>query len=113
MDNPREKSQFKVGNKFSKGRGKGNLNRSTYFKQWNDMLESKINPLTGLETKLNQTDLVILGILKKARKGDVPAAKEWLDAIFGKLTDNVDMTTQGEKVDGKVVIIKIPDNGRD
>lgn len=114
-NNPKAKDNlkpFKIGHKFGKGRGKGNLNRSTYFKQWNDMIENKKNPITGDIQKLNQTDFVILAILNKARKGDVAAAKEWLDAIFGKNTDNVDMTTQGEKIQNEIVILKLPNNGR-
>lgn len=47
------------------------------------------------------------------KRGELKNLSEILNRSFGKPHESVDMTTQGEKISGKVVIIKIPDNGRD
>jgi len=68
----------------------------------------KVNP----DAKLIQ-DIVVINTFNRALKGN-PKAMELLHYYAGgKPKDNIDITTQGEKVEGKVVVIKIPDNGRD
>lgn len=57
--------------------------------------------------------MVARAIHGDCKRGELKNLSEILNRSFGKPHESVDMTTQGEKISGKVVIIKIPDNGRD
>lgn len=73
-------------------------------------------PFADLQ-KYPPTSLIEHGVLKClaefANSGDTINISKLWEHIHGKPNISVDMTTQGEKVEGKVVVIKIPDNGRD
>ena len=82
----------------TKGRGKGTPNASTVIKKWLLAGEKVKNPLTNKMEVLTQTDLITLGQLVKARKGDTAAFNALLDRAFGKPKQTVDMdlTSDGE-----------------
>jgi hypothetical protein len=52
-------------------------------------MESVKNPITGVNEKLSQYDIITLALIKKARNGDVQAFKELMDSSFGKIPDKV------------------------
>lgn len=83
-----------------KGRGKGNLNASTVIKKWLSAGEKVKNPLTQKMEVLTQTDLITLGQLVKARKGDTAAFNALLDRAYGKPKQvlDMDLTSEGESI---------------
>lgn len=82
------------------GRPKGSPNASTIIKKWLGAGEKIKNPLTQKVELLTQTDLITLGQLVKARKGDTAAFNALLDRAFGKpkQTVDIDHTTDGEPI---------------
>jgi hypothetical protein len=55
----------------------------------------------GIQVKLDPMEDDFLAALHKAiKKGNVIAMKLYADYRFGKPTDKVDITTQGEKIEG-------------
>lgn len=58
-------------------------------------------------------DIHTVSTFNRSLKGNPKAMEMMMYYDIGKPKDNIDVTTQGEKVEGKVVVIKIPDNGRD
>lgn len=87
MPNPEniEPHKFQKGKSGNpKGRPKGVLNGSTRAKYWLDVSQKFKNPITGIEETLTQEDIAILGLLKKARSGDVRAFKELMDRAYGQ-----------------------------
>ena len=101
MPNPEnlQPHNFKKGQSGNpKGRPKGTRSRSTIVQQWLESSEVIINPLTGKNQRLQQSDIITLALIKKARKGDVQAFKELMDSGYGKTLTSVDVTTQGEKL---------------
>jgi hypothetical protein len=76
----------------NRGRPKGSVNRSTIAKKWLSVETTDKNPITQIEEKLDQADLIILNMIKEARAGNVQAANLLLDSAFGKLTQPTDVT---------------------
>jgi hypothetical protein len=72
-----------------KGRPKGSRNRSTIVRQWLEVKETIKNPITQELEELEQVDIITLGLIKKARKGDVQAYRELMDSGFGKIAQEV------------------------
>ncbi len=88
-----EKGQFKKGQSGNpNGRPKGSRNRSTIVREWLECSESVTNPITGEKETLQQSDIITLALIKKARKGDVNAFKELMDSGFGKSTQTIEHT---------------------
>lgn len=55
-------------------------------------LPTKVAMPDGTITDKEVMDSVVLALLSKARKGDVPAAKEILDRYYGKQSDKLELT---------------------
>jgi hypothetical protein len=79
-----------------KGRPKGARNRQTIARFWLEAMQSGKNPISGKTEELSQADWVLLALLAKARKGDVPAIKELMDSGYGKIADKSDVTIGGD-----------------
>lgn len=94
MPFPNDETKFRKGNPSPNpnGRPKGSLNRSTIVKKWLEAEEKIKNPITGTQESLTQADIMTLGLIKEARKGNVAAYKELMDSGFGKLTDQLNVT---------------------
>ena len=93
------KHQFKEGHKYGKGRPKGAPNKN---KTILDILKTErdvVNPITGIEERLNQVQLVALAMLKKALKGDVNAAKWLMENGYGKEFEKIRVETDAPQVD--------------
>jgi len=89
MANEENLKPFKPGQSGNpKGRPKGSRNRRTIVRQWLEAEEEIKDPITGELKTVQQADLIVLGLLKKARKGDVAAFKELMDSGYGKLMEN-------------------------
>lgn len=104
MPNPQniEKHKFEKGESGNpNGRPKGARNRSTIVRQWLEVEQKLKNPITGSEEQMNQEDLMTLAQIKKAREGDTQAYKALLDSAYGSPDTNIDITTQGDKINGK------------
>ena len=78
-----------------KGRGKGTLNRATIAKQWLSAIEAAVNPITGINERLTQADIITLAQIKKARKGDTQAYKALMDSGFGLPKQEIEQTNKG------------------
>lgn len=86
-----------------KGRGKGTLNSKTIIKRWLALTEDVKNPVTGVTENMSQLDIMVLKQVAAGRKGDLKALRELLDRFEGKAQQNVDMTSQGEKIEPMVI----------
>tara|TARA_R110002074_G_scaffold174498_1_gene337461 strand:- start:1235 stop:1585 length:351 start_codon:yes stop_codon:yes gene_type:complete len=90
------KHQFQKGNKMGKGRPKNSWNREKIILDILKLEQVAVNPVTKKEETLNQYQLIVLAMLKKARAGDVRAA-QWIDERgFGKLIENYEVNQTGE-----------------
>ena len=69
-----------------KGSGK---NRKTLLKKWLSVTETIENPITKEVQELKQLDIVVLSLVKEARKGNTKAIEMILDGLYGKLTDKI------------------------
>ena len=61
---------------------------------------------------ITAAEAVLKAMLAKAARGDVKAAQLILDRAYGKSLQQIDMTTQGEKIN-QVQIYQIQSNDRD
>ena len=80
------------------GRPKGSRNRSTIVREWLEALYTKTNPISGKPEKLSIQDHMVISLIGKALKGDVPAFKELMDSGHGKIIDGLDVTSKGESI---------------
>ena len=83
MANEQNLKHFKKGNKIGKGRPKGSKNLSTTLA---DMLMQELPTKSG--PKLT-TELIVMGIIKKAILGDVSAFREIMDRTEGKTVQSI------------------------
>jgi hypothetical protein len=74
-----------------KGKPKGTLNRSTTLKKWLYTRTKLKNPITKKEEVGTIEDMIALALLKKGMEGDVPAIREALDTIYGKVKEKLDI----------------------
>lgn len=84
-------TQFKPGHKPKGGRPKGALSFKERLDKYIDLPTKVVMP-DGTITEKGVMDSIVLGLLSKARKGDVAAAKEILDRYYGKQVDKVELT---------------------
>jgi len=80
------------------GRPKGSRNRSTIVREWLEANYKKVNPITGQTETLQIQDHIVISLIGKALKGDVPAFKELMDSGHGKIIDGLDVTSKGESI---------------
>ncbi len=75
------------------GRPKGAKNRSTILKHYLGLKLKRRDPITGEEKTLPLDRFLELEMLAKAlEERDLPTYKEIKDTVFGKNTDNVNLT---------------------
>ena len=70
---------------------KGIPNRSAALRKWLTAKKKIINPITKAQDRGTVEDEVVLALIAKAVKGDVPAIREILDTMSGKLTDKQEL----------------------
>lgn len=80
------------------GKAEGTKDRATILKKWLSVELELLNPVTKAKEKGTVEDEVMLALITKARKGDVPAIREVLDSTYGKITEHQDITSKGESV---------------
>jgi hypothetical protein len=96
---PNKATQFTKDNQpEGKGRPKGSLNTKTILSRFFNFEMEQTNPFTKELEKMTVKELMSLVQIKKAMEGDLPAYKELLDREEGKVTDKIDHTTLGEKI---------------
>ncbi len=96
---PPKETQFikgKTGN--PNGRPKGSRSRSTIVREWLEATYKKVNPITGQTETLQIQDHIVISLIGKALKGDVPAFKELMDSGHGKVSELLDVTSKGESI---------------
>ncbi len=71
------------------GKPKGVLNRSTIARKWLEVGEKFKNPITQAEELLTQEDIITLGQIKEARKGNTNAYKALMDSAHGSPVQEV------------------------
>jgi hypothetical protein len=74
------------------GRGKGTLNAKTIIARWLETSENVQNPISKVNEKLTQLDLITLAQIKKARSGDTSAFNALLDRFAGKPPQEIQNT---------------------
>lgn len=74
------------------GRPKGSRNRATIVREWLESTESIKNPISGERQTLDQQDIIVLALIKEARKGNVAAFKELMDSAHGKVTEKIEQS---------------------
>lgn len=93
--NPNSKANLKPFEKGKSGNpaGKkpGTLNRRTTLEKWAFVPIEIVNPITKEKQKGTIDDEVHLAWLRECRKGHMPAIKEYLDTMHGKLVDNLNI----------------------
>jgi len=94
---------FQKGNKNSKGRPKGSLNRSTLIKQWLTIKIESENPFTSKIEKLTLEDFIVLGMIEGAKKGSKPCADFLFDAKYGKQTTPLEVDLDIVSVDWEIL----------
>mgnify|MGYP000379062734 CR=1 FL=1 len=94
---------FQKGNKNSKGRPKGSLNRSTLIKQWLKIKIESENPFTNKIENLTLEDLIVLGMIEGAKKGSKPCADFLFDAKYGKQTTPLEVDLDIVSVDWEIL----------
>lgn len=83
-----EKTRFSKKNQPEKrGRIEGVPNRSTVLRKWLLAELDIINPITRDKERGTVEDEVMLALITQARKGEIPAIKEVLDTMYGKLKE--------------------------
>lgn len=110
-NNPPRSAQFKKGRSGNpKGYPKGQLQTKTILKYWLSQKEEIPNPFKPGETlKVKVIDTMTLGLINKARKGDVAAFREILDRTDGKpVQSNKIILPGGEKTMEITVGFKSP-----
>lgn len=75
------------------GRPEGSKSRSTILKKWLLAELDIVNPITKDKQRGTVEDEVMLALVTKARRGDIPAIKEILDTMYGKLSDKTELSS--------------------
>lgn len=97
--NPPRKHFFKPKNCANpKGYPKGRPNALTVIKHWLSAVENMENPLSGKWEKLTQLDIMILGAIAQARKGNVQALVALLDRTEGKPVQSTKLLNAKDKL---------------
>lgn len=71
------------------GRPEGVKNRATIFKKWLEVSAKITNPETGAAEDGTLEDKLAVKVIAEALKGDIQAAKEVLDSVYGKANQPV------------------------
>ena len=109
MPNPENLRPAKKGEvRNPNGRPKGSRNRSTIAREWLEVTQFITNPITGEKEKLEQQDIMTLGIIKKARDGDVNAYKALMDSAYGQPLQQIQQEVS--KIDEIEIIIREADD---
>jgi hypothetical protein len=91
--------EFKKGQSGNpNGRPKGSLNTKTILERFLSIEKNMINPLTMQKENLSIAELMALRQINNALNGELPAYKEIIDRMEGKATNQIDITTGGEKI---------------
>jgi len=109
MPNPENLRPAKKGEvRNPNGRPKGSRNRSTIAREWLEVSQYITNPITGEKEKLEQQDIMTLGIIKKAREGDVNAYKALMDSAYGQPLQQIQQEVS--KIDEIEIVIREADD---
>jgi hypothetical protein len=109
MPNPENLRPAKKGEvRNPNGRPKGSRNRSTIAREWLEVTQYITNPITGEKEKLEQQDIMTLGIIKKARDGDVNAYKALMDSAYGQPLQQIQQEVS--KIDEIEIVIREADD---
>ena len=85
------------------GRPKGTPNAATRYRRLLDLTSKRANPVTGEMENFTQWELMDMAVFNKALKGDMSAYKEIMDRAEGRVAQNVDVTSQGDKIEPFVI----------
>lgn len=77
----------------AKGKPKGTPNTKTRMLKLFSLVVKKTNPITGNEEPFTGAEMLDMAIFGKALSGDVPAYREIMDRVEGKIKEVVDLTT--------------------
>lgn len=96
--NPPAAGKFKPGQSGNpKGYPKGQPNTKTILKYWLSQEEEIENPITKELVKVQVVDTMVLGLIARARKGDVGAFREIMDRIDGKPVQSNKITLENNE----------------
>jgi hypothetical protein len=74
------------------GRPTGVKNRATTARIWLEVSENINNPITGIDERLTQEDIITLAQIKSARSGDTQAYKSLMDSAYGAPKQELDVS---------------------
>jgi hypothetical protein len=78
------------------GRPPGTKDRSTIFRKWLEVGAKIVNLETGEEEDGTIEDKLAVKVIAEALKGDIQAAKEVLDSVYGKAPQSVKLSGDSE-----------------
>ncbi len=81
------------------GKEPGTLDRATTLKKWAYVAIDLMNPVTKTLERATVEDEVVLSLIREARKGSVPAIKEFMDTLYGKVPDKIEANIGIRKVE--------------
>lgn len=89
---PPEHTKWKAGQSGNpKGREEGSKNRATLYKKWLEVATT-VKDLDDKELPGTYEDKISIAIIRKATDGDVMAAKEIADSVYGKAPQTIHNT---------------------
>lgn len=80
------------------GRPKGSLNTKTILEKYLSTEIAGKNPFTGKTEEFTLAEVLNLKQIERAMNGDLASYKEIFDRTEGKITTNIDHTTNGESI---------------
>ena len=75
------------------GKEVGTLDRKTTIAKWAFIEIDIVNPITKKKERGTPDDEVHLAWLRECRKGNMAAIREYLDTMYGKIIDKMDVNT--------------------
>lgn len=105
--NPPKETQFKPGVSGNpKGKPKGTLSMRTQIQKILSTEIDELNPITGETERITVGDVLIMKQVLKAKKGDTRAFEVLKDHIEAKPKQGLDITSAGERIDGKEIVFR-------
>lgn len=81
------------------GRGKGHLNVKTRMLKLFKTVVEQQNPLTGKDEKFTVDEMLDMALVGKALSGDVPAYREIMDRVEGKIVTPIEVDGLNNETD--------------
>jgi len=95
MANEQNLKPFQVGNPGGPGRPKGVPNSKTRLLRLLELVQTKVNPVTGEKEEFTVAEQLDMVLINKALKGDLNAYKELFDRLEGRAKQSTEVEVSG------------------